>query len=65
MMMNLCSPNRLKLNRKQTFKVQENEIDENLIQLGFEIFQYLCILISSDQLSDKEAQFNLLINGIF
>ena len=43
----------------------KDENFEQLIQLGFDIFQYLVVKISSDHILDLEEQYNLFMHGIF
>lgn len=52
---------------KGSIKHHQNkeEIDEPLVQLGIEIFKFVCDVISSDKLSDKETHLCLIIHGIF
>ena len=49
----------------QTSLEEKEEYDSVLVQLGLDMFQYLCAIIASDTLSDKDIQFDLLINAIF
>lgn len=42
----------------------DQEVDENLLLLGLEIFQFVSMLTMSEGLQDKENHFDLLINCV-
>jgi hypothetical protein len=51
-----------KLIRKTTEK--RDECYEQLIQVGLDLLQFVCVYVQKDSISDQEEQFNLLIHGI-
>ena len=56
-----------KVNEKtnQNEKVQHDEYSEQLIQLGFDIFQYTLVKLSVDQVLDLSSQLSLFVNSVF
>ena len=56
-----------KVNEKtnQNEKIQHDEYSEQLIQLGFDIFQYTLVKLSVDQVLDLSSQLSLFVNSVF
>ena len=66
-MTNLSTDLMEKVNEKtnQNEKVQHDEYSEQLIQLGFDIFQYTLVKLSVDQVLDLSSQLSLFVNSVF